>query len=170
MWAVVGYQELEAEVLGLLANWRLIAVVGLAITIIGLATGLRYQTNRANALAGKANALTAQLEAEQKAREHERQLQQDATNDYEAKLARLSRDRALTPVRSVRLCKPDPAVPGPAPAPNGTAAGTAGEQPAEAGRNLVAGADIGPNLYALADEADERAAQCNALIKWVRSR
>jgi hypothetical protein len=53
---------------------------------------------------------------------------------------------------------------------SGADPGTAAEQPAEAGPDLEAGPDIGIELYALADEADQRAAQCNALISWVRSR
>ncbi len=66
--------------------------------------------------------------------------------------------RAATPVRSVRLCLParspnqaDPAAPG------GSDAGPAGagSLPEGAGRDPEPGPEIGPDMYALMDEADE---------------
>lgn len=119
-------------------------------------------------------AANAQLEASYNALQasyaHERKIATEASNDYERRLKDIQSRRADTPTRSVRLCREAPRVPGTSGGALGTAAGTAGEQPAEAGHDLEVSRDVGPDLYALADEADERAAQCNALIKWVRSR
>lgn len=69
--------------------------------------------------------------------------------------------RAATPVRPVRLCRATPeAAPAVAadPAASGRSDGAdtpAGALPPEGGRDPEAGPDIGPDLYALWDEADE---------------
>jgi hypothetical protein len=131
----------------------------------------KHQTNRANRLATEKNQLLADYNALREAQERERELAKAATDDYEERLAALEVARSDIPVRSVRLCRsPTGWVPAPSHASLGTPAGVTGEQPAEAGRDIEVSRDIGPELYALADQADERAAQCNALISWARSR
>lgn len=66
--------------------------------------------------------------------------------------------RAATPVRSVRLCASQgTAREGDLAAPGGSDAGPAGagELPQAPGRDPEPGPEIGPDLYALMDEADE---------------
>jgi hypothetical protein len=130
----------------------------------------------------QANANYAALQA---AQAHERKIATEASHDYERRLQALNDAKADTPVRSVRLCRNTPSVSSTATTPGGTsstnpgglqeAAGFhpgygSGLQTGEVDRWGDAGPDIGPLLYALADEANRAAAQCNALIKWSGSR
>lgn len=84
----------------------------------------------------------------------------------------LERARAAVPVRPVRLCRsapagaarpPDPAAPGGGDA---APAGT-GVLPPEGGWDSAAGPDVGPDLYALFDEADELLRRYRGLQEYV---
>jgi hypothetical protein len=85
----------------------------------------------------------------------------------------LRAQRAVLPVRSVRLCRPSPEArasagdPAAASGDHASAAG-AGVLPQEAGRGLVQGPDIGADLYLVADEADDMLARYRALQEYVR--
>ncbi len=159
-------------------DWRVIprlyVYLAIALAVAGALGYVAYLKHRADKVPGLERTLateraaTAALVA---AHEHERKISKDATNDYEARLAALSAAATATPTRSVRLCRsPTGWVPASASTPSGTGpSDTAGHAP-EAGRGGEAGPDIGVELYALADEADRHAAQCNSLIKWVGSR
>lgn len=99
----------------------------------------------------------AQIELERKQRDDA----QAASKGYQDELATLRTARAVAPARAVRLCGPasvpaSPTVPAGQPGPDGAAAG-AGELP------QVAGRDIGPGLFELADRADDIVAQCRGL-------
>lgn len=100
-------------------------------------------------------------ELEQIRRDMEKQ--RNASNDYQTELESLKAARAFTPVRTVRLCV-GPAIVS-APAGGSDAPDAEGLQEAP-GQDPRAGPDIGAELYALADEADNLAAQCEGLIRW----
>jgi hypothetical protein len=144
---------------------------GAAVAFVALAGYAKWTHDRLAFHKGRGEVLEATLTQERKARDHERKLSEDASRDYENRLKALADARVALPTRPVRLCvSPTGWVPAPSHAAIGTPAGVTREQPAEARRDIEAGPDIGGDLYALADQADERAAQCNALIKFVRSR
>jgi hypothetical protein len=113
------------------------------------------------------HAKTTELTAKVAAKERELAMQKEASNAYQQSLEDLRAARAATPVRAVRLCRPATVVPGAA---GGSAApGKEAVSPAD-GSDLEAGPDIGPELYGLADEADECAVQRDALIDWYQRR
>ena len=93
---------------------------------------------------------------------------------YLDELEKLRTARQSVPARAVRLCS------SPATARSDTAAPTAttgvdvspaatGELSAEAGSDHPSGPDIGPDLYALADESDSIVASCRSLQEYVRT-
>lgn len=91
----------------------------------------------------------------------------NASRAYQDELASL---RASRPARPVRLCTDSGAAPSatagdhsPTTGPDGTSPAP-GMVPAEAGR----GRDIGPDLFAVADRADELAAQLRGLQAWAK--
>lgn len=93
-------------------------------------------------------------------------LQREISSGYQKRLAQLEADRARTPARAVRLCIEPGSVSATATGPH--AAGGEG-LPEAPGRDPRVSRDIGPDLYALADEADRCAAQRDALIEgWTR--
>lgn len=96
-------------------------------------------------------------ELQQKAAEASREV----VDGYEQELARVRSER---PRRVVRLCSDGSGLPVSGARP-GAAGGAApgGVLPEHPGR------DLGPDLYALAREADELTAQCRALIRWNRA-
>jgi hypothetical protein len=104
--------------------------------------------------------LNGELETER----HNAQLARDSSNAYQQALEDLRGARAATPARTVRLCHTTNELPGSV---SGSAA--AGEEavPQAPGPGVEIGRDIGPELYALADEADECAVQRDALIDWI---
>lgn len=88
---------------------------------------------------------------------------QKASKEYQDDLSKIRADRAARrdlPARSVRLCQQSPTVQRPADTGGPDAAATAAAQPSEA-----AGPDIGPSLYDLADDGDEREAELAAQIR-----
>jgi hypothetical protein len=152
-------------------NLKLVLGVAVLAVIGGLITLQHFTVKRLNAAKAELRTAHATLEAERAARAHELKIAREASNDYQTRLAKLATDKAATPTRHVRLCRQtDSGVPATASATSGTDSGTAAEQPGTSGPNIEAGPDIGVELYALADEADQRAAQCNALIGWLRAR
>ena len=127
---------------------------------------------------------TANLATERAAIAHERKINSEASNDYERRLKKLADDKPATPDRRVR-CQTASPVPATATAASGVGEAASRRLPSETGFNpgygsgiqtgevdrwSDSGPDVGPLLYALADEANRAAAQCNALIKWVESR
>lgn len=105
----------------------------------------------------------------------------EVSDRYQKERARLEAERAAIPVRTVRLCHDrGAAVPAAA---AGSASGTAGGHHAAGGEELPQapgrdprdrwsddGPDVGPELYQLADEADQCAVQRDALQEWIRGR
>lgn len=93
-----------------------------------------------------------------------------ASKGYQDELTALRITALAQPARVVRLCRPaGPARPADRPAdagPDGAAAAT-GVVPKATGSGVEQGPDIGPDLYALADEADRIVAQCRALQEYV---
>lgn len=103
----------------------------------------------------------------------------EVSDAYQKHNAQLEADRADTPVRTVRMCHP--AAPGGLPA--ATAGAAAGGHHAAGSEGLSQapgqdprdrwsddGPDIGPELYALTDEADRCASQRDSLQDWIRNR
>ncbi len=90
------------EVLGL--PLRLYAIGAVALALLGLGVALKIQTGRLTKAQTVAAQATANLNALQIAHARERKLQQDASNDYEARLKALYDRKVDTPVRTVRLC------------------------------------------------------------------
>jgi len=154
-------------------GWQIKAIAAAAVLAIigGILWHDHHVTKKLNAVSAELRQEKANYAALQAAQAHERKIAHEASADFESRLKALDEARAATPVRSVRLCRPaNPSVSATAGAANGTDAGAAAEQPGAPGQATGISRDIGPDLYALADAADERAAQCNALIRWVRSR
>lgn len=91
-----------------------------------------------------------------------------ASKGFQDELATLRSARAAAPARSVRLC----VVPATA-ASAGPRTGEPGSDGATTGAGQlppVAGPDIGADLYAIADRADDLVAQCRGLQNLERSR
>jgi hypothetical protein len=164
---------------------RFYIYAGIVLVAIGGIWYTRAVVARANLYAEMLDKAEANYAALQAAQAHERKIAKESLDDREARLKRLEDAKADTPVRSVRLCRNTPSVSSTATTPGGTsstnpgglqeAAGFhpgygSGLQTGEVDRWGDAGPDIGPLLYALADEANRAAAQCNALIKWSGSR
>lgn len=150
---------------------RLILIGLLAATLTGAVLHVKRVTRERDAYKAEARQAQADYTALRDAYAHERKLAKDASDDYEKRLQDLSAAAAATPVRSVRLCRsPTGYVPATAESAFGTGTPDPAGRAGEAGRDSEAGAEIGDALYALADEWDRRAAQCNALIRWVESR
>lgn len=126
----------------LLANWRLVAFV--AIVVGAFAAGWQQGTSRLNAKRDK-----QQLAAVQ----HQIAKTAPILEGYRADLEAIRNRPAPRRVRCT--------VSVPAPSGGVAGAGTA-DVPA------AAGADIGPALFALADDADRCAAQLNRLIEVVQ--
>jgi anti-sigma-K factor RskA len=159
----------------LLKHWKLAGYVLAAAAISLLAWRVSVWREGYKALPAAQQALEASQalrvkEAAQWAAEAARiaSVNEGLTNENET----LRAVRAATPVRSVRLCSSPAAArsvaPATTPAPSGNEAPAgAGELQEAAGRDLVAGPDIGPSLYALMDEADEVVKSCRALQGYV---
>jgi hypothetical protein len=90
-------------------------------------------------------------------------LTREASNDYQQQLEDLRTARTDTPTRAVRLCRSPDHVPATAGGPR--AEGDEG-LPEAPRRDPEVSRDIGPELYSLADDADQCAAQRDALIAW----
>lgn len=106
--------------------------------------------------------LTAALAAERANRKRA----EEASNAYQSELASVrARPRSTSPVR---LCVAAPSVPGAGYTARGSdgSASRAGGDAGSAGADFAQGADIGPDLRALALEADELNARLRALQKW----
>ncbi len=88
---------------------------------------------------------------------------QETSNGYQQQLADLRKARADTPARVVRLCVGPDDVP---PTAGGHRAARPGGLQEAPRRDPQVSRDIGPDLYDLADEADQCAAQRDALIDW----
>jgi hypothetical protein len=160
--------------------WKLVGVLAVVVVICGLLWKDHYNVKRLNAARVELKQTKADYEALKTAQAHERKIATEATNEFQRTVKELQAAKADTPVRSVRLCRsPTGYVPASAPAPSGVDAGSAnGLQDAagfhpgygNADRFGDAGPDIGPSLYAEADRANEVAAQCNALMGWIKAR
>jgi hypothetical protein len=158
-----------AVVFGL--SYLKLGLIAAAVVLIGYLMWREHSLTRK--VAEKHAALIIEREKVEKRDQQIKQLhaeaekQRKASDDYQTELERLQAARADTPVRVVRLCRTAPSVPEAASGP--PEAGTEG-LPVEAGpdsrERLEAGIDIGDLLYQLADEADQCAAQRDALIRW----
>jgi hypothetical protein len=114
-----------------------------------------------------ANTTIAQRDGEIEQLRDDMERQRKASNDYQTELERLKAARIDTPTRVVRLCRGTASdVPATPTATGGPSATGAEELPQAPGRDSGTGPDIGTELYALADEADNLAAQCDGLINW----
>lgn len=147
----------------------------LAAVVVAIIGGLLWRdkivTKQRNEARAEARQIKADYAAYKAAAEHERKIGKDATDDYERRLNDLQMARTDTPVRSVRLCRsPSGWVPAPSPTASGTDAGSESGHQSEARQDPGVSRDLGPELYALADEKDEQLARCAALQGWVRSR
>jgi hypothetical protein len=165
--------------------WRLVGIAALIAIVGGMLWHDHHQTQRANRLAselGQAKAdLAAALINTEKANA--------AAERFAISIENLKAARVDTPVRAVRLCNTAPGLrTGPAASridaasPEGLPQ-TPGQDPGDGRGNgpLRAsgqpidrwgddGPDLGPELYALMDEADTCPATLEALQGWVRNR
>lgn len=140
-----------------------------ALAIGALLWREHHVVHQRNAAIAQTRELTKQLNAAQETARR----QEAASNAYHDEQDRLDKDRADIPVRAVRLCHGAPArVPeaasGVAAAGSGGLSEAAGSDPGD--RWSDDGPDIGPALYAEADEADKCAVQRDALIRWAEGR
>lgn len=151
----------------------LLAVVVLALAVWAVSVVGRWRADAQELVAVRADLATA----EGRLRDYEKRVQeyQHAQDSYESELATLhARNQALVDagraVVPVRLCSyTAPAVPGGPDFARGAAdaAARTGVVPGTAGTGAVPGPDIGPDLRALADDADDivaRARLCQSIV------
>lgn len=133
---------------------RLYAYLAVALAIVSGLVYIRHLQHRA--------ALVAPLEATIKAERNNLRKANESSERYAISLENLKAARSATPVRTVRLCAPT-SVPK-----AGTATGI--DEAVQEGVPQVPGPDLGPDLYQLADEADELRVRLEALQDWVKAR
>jgi hypothetical protein len=136
---------------------RLYLYAGIAAVFLGLSLTSYIQTKRLHSAKVELATATATIKAE---RDNLRKAN-ESSERYAISLENLKAARSATPVRTVRLCAPS--VPK-----AGTATGT--DAASQEGVSQVPGPDLGPDLYQLADEADELRVRLEALQNWVRDR
>lgn len=145
--------------------------IGIAAAIVGALTWLGMIVNGWHEDARKVPLLQDQLEraawALDRRIESERVVQA-ASKGYQDELSNLRSARDAAPVRSVRLCVV-PEGPAGTGQPSGGEPGPDGATPGSGGVPPQAGPDIGPELYALIDRADELSAQVRGLQEYARS-
>lgn len=138
--------------------------IGVALLTLGLIVNdWREKAALVPVLEQRVEQANLQIEQERKQRE----AANAASKGYQDELASLRSVRAAAPARAVRLCtlpaRTAAAASGTAePGPDGGAAAP-GLLPPGAGPDPEPGPDIGPDLYALADRADELSAQARGL-------
>lgn len=146
-------------------EWWIYLACTTAIT--GVLAHDHYVSHRARDLAAQVREKDLQLEAAHtEARE-----QKESSDAYHRAINAQRLGRAEHPVRVVRIC---PAAGGMPAAASGTAAPRTDELPRAPGRDpeeggSAGGPDVGPDLYGLADDADEHAIGCNAVIDWINA-
>jgi len=143
----------------------------------GIAALLGYLLWREHYLSHKLTATRAELStatATLKAERLNTEKANAAAEKYALSLENLKAARSATPVRTVRLCNGPASVPRSATAARTDESGSAEFSPPPGSdtkdRWSDDGPDVGPYLYALADEADTCHATLEALQGWVRGR
>jgi hypothetical protein len=129
--------------------------LGIAVLVLGICAALAYKVHGWHRDALQLGAVRAEMADLKAAQEASHKASEGLQNELET----LRTARKPSPV--VRMCKPAKPVPQAGTGRDGSTPG-AGELPQEVGP------DIGPDLYGLADEADELAARlraCQALLK-----
>lgn len=111
-------------------------------------------------------AAEAQLLEERRARE----ASDRSRESYLDEISKLEADRAARPARPVRVCKDVPGKDGAGVGAPGGSGGAVGEVAAGGSEPPTAGPDIGPELYAAADDADLDLAACRAFYGLVKAR
>ena len=158
--------------------WKLIGkavgvlVVAVALTwAIGTVNNWRAAAARLPAVEAERDAAEDYIVQYRKAAKAEHARVNKASKGYQDELKALRITALAQPARVVRLCRPARVAAGPSGAgtesgSDGAAAG-AGVVSETSGQGVEQGPDIGPDLYALADEADRIVAQCRALQEYV---
>lgn len=156
-----------------MSRYEIILIAVGALIVSGLCAGVIHWKHNSDLLKVE----RVQHRVELAAKDHEiAQLEENAakarkaSDDYQTQLDALRSAALDTPVRTVRLCHAAAstgAVSPPASAGRHPETGSEG-LPQAPGHDIEAGPDVGPALYQLADEADQCAAQRDALIRWVR--
>lgn len=141
---------------------KLYVYAAVALFIAGLLWKDHITTKKLNAARAENSQLTATLDIERKAREHERAIAKKASDDYQARLDSISAAPDLGPVR---LCK-RPRVPA------ATEAAAAAGTDESAARHVQEqdAPDIGPALNDFVEDCEANAAQLEALQGWIESR
>jgi hypothetical protein len=141
---------------------RIYIYAAIALAFGGLLLRDHIKTKQLNAARAENTQLTATLETERKAREHERAIAKKASDDYQARLDAISAAPDLGPVR---LCK-RPRVPA------ATEAGATSGADEAATRHVEEpdAQDIGPQLNDFVKDCEANAAQLQALQGWIESR
>jgi hypothetical protein len=158
--------------------WKLIGgAVGVLVASVALTTALSTVSNW-RAAAARLPAIEAERDAARdyivqyrKAAKAEHLRVNKASKGYQDELKALRITALAQPARVVRLCRPAGGSAGSAgtasqSGPDGAATG-AGELSEATGSGVEQGPDIGPELYAIADDADRIVAQCRALQEYV---
>ena len=152
-------------------GWLKLAGVGLAAAAM---LGLGLIVKNWHDEAARVPVLEAEIAQAKVTVETERRLKTEAdaaSRGYQDELEKLRAARAAAPVRTVRLCI-NPAVPahgeGAAAQPGSDGAAAPGGEFSEGtGSNTGQGPDIGPDLAALADRADQLSAQVRGLQDYI---
>lgn len=144
---------------------RLYGYIGIAIAV--LAAGayvwhLKAKADRVDAAEERAETLERSLATLQAAHAHERKIAKDASDAYQAELARI---RSAPSIGPVRLCRSPT---GYVPAPAATLARPDGSAPGRV--EVEAGEDIGPALDRYGSDCEAVAAQLRGLQGWVKAR
>jgi hypothetical protein len=144
---------------------RLYAYIAAALLLAGFIGYVAYLKHRADKVEGLEQTIAFEQAAKlalQQAYEHERKINDEASNAYQAELRRI---RDTPSVGVVRLCRsPTGYVPAPDPA-------AARPNDAPAGRvEVEAGDDIGPALDRYGSDCEAVSAQLRGLQGWVRAR
>jgi hypothetical protein len=149
-----------------------LAVYGLALAAIAVLAWLVHrwhsEAQRVPALEAALEQARADFEAYRAESQRQYRIAQEVSNGYHQELARLRAERRPAPV--VRVCRESDV---PRAAVSGAAAGADAARPEglpqAPGRNPHISRDIGGDLYGIADDGDQCAAQRDALIAWIRS-
>lgn len=157
---------------------RLYAYAAAGLALAALIAFATIEHKRANAASARAEAYEAkvvevreQLIAEREAREHEKEIANAASNQFQQELAKARRAAVARPLEPVRVCLTKRELPAAAAATlaaGGRDAAPGGDGPREAAEDP--GPDLSAALTQFALDCASNEAQVRALQKWIRDR
>ncbi len=146
---------------------RLYLYAAVALALIGLGLYAKHQHDRAAKLQARAESAEASVIAERKARRHEKEIADAASNQFQSTVSSLQDELSKRPLRPVVIRVPVSTMPqagSTARAPSGSDAQTEGRDHREAEK------DIGPELTNYMLDCQINTLQLESLQSWVKSR